>query len=120
VPQEEEPQHYPFGIDLRRFELIVQAVFSDAERADFHNCVIAAHAANLRMGSLRQDHNKQECIPAKEESMRLREYLPKTLQLGIPVRVSDLRIIPIISEKHPREESQYSDHAWRRSRGGDS
>src|SRR4030067_2070449 len=41
------PQHYSHGINLRRFELIVQAVFAEANRAESNNSVTPAHVANL-------------------------------------------------------------------------
>jgi len=42
------PQHYRFGINLRRFELIVQAVFSDVNQAESNNSTISTHVANLK------------------------------------------------------------------------
>ena len=42
------PQHYSDGVTLRRFELIVQAVFADANRAESDNTVTPAHVANLK------------------------------------------------------------------------
>ena len=42
------PQHYRFGINIRRFELIVQAVFSDVNHAESNNSIISTHIANLK------------------------------------------------------------------------
>ena len=42
------PDHYRFGINLRRFELIVQAVFIDAELSEFNNTINFAHIENLK------------------------------------------------------------------------
>ena len=42
------PPHYSHGINLRRFEMIVQAVFAAASHAESDNNIIPAHVANLR------------------------------------------------------------------------
>ena len=42
------PQHSHFGINIRKFELIVQAVFSDASHAESSNSVFSAHISNLK------------------------------------------------------------------------
>ncbi len=42
------PSHYSYGINLRRFELIVQAVFAAASRAESNNTITPTHITNLR------------------------------------------------------------------------
>ncbi|MCX5844708.1 MAG: hypothetical protein NT022_13370 [Deltaproteobacteria bacterium] len=42
------PPHYGHGINLRRFETVVQAVFADASHAEAHGTVTSAHILNLK------------------------------------------------------------------------
>jgi hypothetical protein len=42
------PDHCRLGINLRRFELIIQAVFIDAELSKSNNTIIPAHIENLK------------------------------------------------------------------------
>ncbi len=42
------PPHYVHGINLRRFETVVQAVFAAASHAEDHGTVTSAHVANLK------------------------------------------------------------------------
>lgn len=42
------PPHYSNGINLRRFEIIVQAVFAAASHAESDNAISPTHVANLK------------------------------------------------------------------------
>jgi len=42
------PSHYHEGINLRFFELIVQAVFADVNHAETNKCITPNHIGNLR------------------------------------------------------------------------
>jgi len=42
------PPHYPRGINLRRFETIVQAVFAAASHAESNKTITATHVMNLK------------------------------------------------------------------------
>lgn len=42
------PLHYPRGVNLRRFEMIVQAVFAATSRAESNNTIFPTHVTNLR------------------------------------------------------------------------
>lgn len=42
------PNHYRLGINMRRFELIIQAVFIDAELSESNNAILPAHIENLK------------------------------------------------------------------------
>jgi hypothetical protein len=42
------PQHYPDGINVRQFELIVQEVFTDVNHAESNKSITATHVTNLK------------------------------------------------------------------------
>lgn len=42
------PSHYSHGVNLRRFEMIVQAAFAAASRAESNNTITPTHITNLK------------------------------------------------------------------------
>ena len=46
--QKTVPRHYSHGINLRRFEMIVQAVFAAANHGESNNTITPTHVANLK------------------------------------------------------------------------
>jgi len=42
------PRHYSHGVNLRRFEMIVQAVFAAASHAESNNTITPTHVTNLK------------------------------------------------------------------------
>jgi hypothetical protein len=42
------PQNYPHGVNLRRLEMVVQAVFAAASHAESKDTVTAAHISNIK------------------------------------------------------------------------